>query len=197
MRLVADWREREDPIITLVDFLSKAGPSKAEMEQAIQSFCLKDQEACDVDLNPAAEWSIHQDSFRIIWQWAFDRISEPSVDLFATSANRKARRFCSRFLAKDSLGNAFAFDWSGKQRLYAFPPWSQIPDIVEKIKASKDFSLLLVVKYDRSAPYWPLLTTSPFAKKKRVFCGRDLKLVSSSGKIASPFFDLCAFVFGD
>ena len=71
------------------------------------------------------------------------------IDLFATSDNRRCSLYFSPFREPLSAGtDALLQSWDGLQA-YAFPPWSILPQVLAKLRASKDATLTLI------APYWP------------------------------------------
>ena len=72
----------------------------------------------------------------------------PEIDLFASLLNFQLPKYCSR--NRDAQAwkiDAMSFPWSGL-RLYAFPPFSMIPKVLEKV--ALDVADLALV-----APYWP------------------------------------------
>ena len=91
-----------------------------------------------------SEWTLHRDVF-----WDL-RLQWPAmVDLFATSANHRCSVYFSPFRDPQAVGaDAFLQSWDELQA-YAFPPWSIIPRVLAKLRASRGTFLTLV------APYWP------------------------------------------
>ena len=93
---------------------------------------------------PHTEWSLHPEVFHSI-----SRLWPVQIDLFATSANRQCSVFFSPFRDPMAAGtDAFLQCWDGLQA-YAFPPWSVIPRVLAKLRASPGMELTLI------APYWP------------------------------------------
>ena len=71
------------------------------------------------------------------------------VDLFATSANHRCSVYFSPLRDPQAAGtDVFLQSWDELQA-YAFPPWSIIPRVLAKLRASRGTFLTLV------APYWP------------------------------------------
>ena len=91
-----------------------------------------------------SEWTLHRNVFRDL------RLRWPvMVDLFATSANHRCSVHFSPFRDPQAAGtDAFLQSWESLQT-YAFPPWSIIPQVLAKLRASWGTFLTLV------APYWP------------------------------------------
>lgn len=191
-QLIVDWRERSDPLISLVDRLSKMAPPGTALKTIVRSAILVPQGPPRKELG-TAEWALQRKLFVQLCAWAWGPDVFPEVDLFATEANSQMPSFCSRYYSPKSLGNAFSFPWSGK-RLYAFPPFSQLPDCLEKIRQSSSFSLLLVTKFDRSAPFWPLLLALR-PKRSQEVRKENVVLTSDGTAKGHPPFDLAVFVF--
>ena len=91
-----------------------------------------------------SEWTLHRDVFRDL------RLRWPvMVDLFATSANHRCSVYFSPLRDPQAAGtDEFLQSWDELQA-YAFPPWSIIPRVLVKLRASLGTFLTLV------APYWP------------------------------------------
>ena len=154
--LAVDWRERSDPLISLVDRMSKISPSGNSLQDLINSAILVPQGPPRKELG-TAEWALEKRLFLNLCHWAWGPGVLPEVDLFATEDNAQTARYCSRYYSPNSLGNAFSLSWS-RTRLYAFPPFSQIADCLDKMAQSSRLSLLFVTKFDRAAPFccsWP------------------------------------------
>lgn len=91
------------------------------------------------------EWSLHPDVVQSLWEKWF----QPDLDLFATRFNHKLPKFVSPF--PDPLAHwvdAMTMDWSGK-KLYAFPPFALVNQVVKKFEQSVHCQMILV------APFWP------------------------------------------
>lgn len=192
--LIAEWRERTDGLVSLVDLLSKLEPP---LEKNLKSTILKavfphQGPPRDSKLGKS-EWSLGRDLFNSICDWAWGKGEKPEIDLFATWSNRQVEKFCSRFYSPESLGNAFSLNWDNR-RLYAFPPFSQIPSVVQKLGSASNVSLALVTKFDRSSPAWPLLLAlSP--KKRWEIKSERVSLCSGGAAKSHPPFDLVVLLF--
>ena len=72
----------------------------------------------------------------------------PSVDLFASRINTQLKSFFSyRPDPKSEAVDAFTTDWAGIQ-FYAFPPFSIIPRVIQKIWNDKARGIIII-------PDWP------------------------------------------
>lgn len=90
------------------------------------------------------EWSLD----RSVAEAIFASLHRPEVDLFASPANAKLPRFCSRVPVPGAWAvDALALDWAYVDG-YAFPPFSLVGRVVDKV-ASAPCHVLLV------APFWP------------------------------------------
>lgn len=89
---------------------------------------------------------------------AFEKISNKfgpfSIDLFATDANKKVNKFCSRFPNPNVFRvDAFTVSWA-REKPYAFPPFALILPTLKKLIADKAEGVVLV-------PYWPTQSWYP------------------------------------
>ena len=92
-----------------------------------------------------SEWVLKRSVFRKI---CLVSSPPPEIDLFTSALNFQLPRYCSRCPdARAWRIDALSFSWANL-RLYAFPPLSLLPRILEKI--AQDRADLLLV-----APYWP------------------------------------------
>ena len=71
------------------------------------------------------------------------------IDLFATSDNHRCSIYFSPYRDPLSAGtDALLQSWDGLL-VYAFPPWSILPQVLAKLRVSHRTLLTLI------APYWP------------------------------------------
>lgn len=92
-----------------------------------------------------SEWVLDPGVFRKICQVSSP---PPEIDLFASALNFRLPKYCSRCPDAQAWRiDALSFPWR-YLRLYAFPPFSLLPRILDKV-AQDQADLLLV------APYWP------------------------------------------
>ena len=99
-----------------------------------------------------SEWTLHWDIFQDL------RLRWPvMVDLFATSANHRCSVYFSPFRDPQAAGtDVFLQSWDALQA-YAFPPWSIIPRVLAKLRASRGTFLTLVALYWPQRPWFPEL----------------------------------------
>lgn len=110
--------------------------------------------------NLDTEWSLSLKAFRYL----VSNFGSPEIDLFATFDNKKCNKYVSRFPEAHALvTDAFTISW-GKFFLYAFPPFSIILRVLEKIVQDEALGIL-VVPDAPSQPWYPffrsLLTRDP------------------------------------
>ncbi len=73
---------------------------------------------------------------------------EPEIDLFASRINKQVEKFVSYQPDPDALAvNAFSLDWN-KIKFYAFPPFSCVGKMLNKIYTDKAHGIIIV-------PNWP------------------------------------------
>ena len=92
-----------------------------------------------------SEWTLNPLIFRQICQVI---VPQPEIDLFASTLNFQLPKYCARCRDPQAWRvDALSFPWSGLP-LYAFPPFSILPTVLEKI-AREGADVALV------APFWP------------------------------------------
>ena len=91
------------------------------------------------------EWKLDTTEFRnIIQHFSFSQ----KIDLFASRINKQLEKFVAYRPDPDAIAiDAFTIDWKG-QKFYAFPPFSCINRVVQKIIADQATGILIV-------PDWP------------------------------------------
>ena len=92
-----------------------------------------------------SEWSLHQDAANILFQ----RWRRPLIDLFATRHNTKCLMFVSPVpdeLAMDV--DALSLDYQFLDA-YAYPPHQILLKVLQKLRLSTSYRLIVV------APWWP------------------------------------------
>ena len=104
---------------------------------------LADQ-ASRVNYSSDTEWRLDTSVFQILQ----NSFGDFDIDLFASRLNRQCRKFLSWRPDPDASGiDAFAHSWSGL-RCYAFPPFSVMGKVLQKILQDKANVTLI-------APLWP------------------------------------------
>lgn len=112
-------------------------------ETYIASKCnLADSDSRVISLE--TEWQLGDGFFQIILQ----QFGQPVIDLFASNINAKYRLYISWHRDPGSLAvDAFTTDWS-EHYFYAFPPFSLVLRVLNKVIADKANGIVVV-------PYWP------------------------------------------
>lgn len=101
-------------------------------------------------LRPETEWSLSQKAFHSIKC----KFGEPVIDLFATKMNTKCEMYFSWHWDDKCSGiDAFTHDWS-KYFFYAFPPFSLITRVLQKIRSDLATGIVVVPKWD-TQPWFP------------------------------------------
>ena len=121
------------------------------------------------------EWQLHPDIFKKI-----DKLWGPlQIDLFATRVNTQLRDFISWLPDPEAIStNAFLVPWNNCNS-YAFPPFSIINRVLQKVEAEKA-ELILV------APIWPTQTWYPKILKLCVDYPRKLHVSSNVRLLRLP-----------
>ena len=93
----------------------------------------------------AQKWTLCQEVCQdLLRRWPVN------IDLFATSMNHRLQAYFSLVLDPQALASdAMSQSWDGLQ-VYAFPPLGFIPNVLAKVRQSRNLEVTLV------APYWPL-----------------------------------------
>ena len=94
-------------------------------------------------INPAGEWSLPSAIIRRSEEWFGRR----TIDLFASPESAVCRRYCSIIPHADSLGDAFAHNWS-QERAWLCPPFALLSRVVEQLHRQGGEAVLI-------APHWP------------------------------------------
>ena len=91
-----------------------------------------------------SEWTLCQVCQELFHRWSVN------IDLFTTSMNNRLPAYFSLVVDPQALAtNAMTQCWDGLQA-YAFPPFGFIPNVLAKVRQSRNLEVTLVT------PYWPL-----------------------------------------
>ena len=84
---------------------------------------------------------------------------QPTIDLFASQRHKQLPGYYTADKHdRKALGhNAFAYFWERDKMLYANPPWSLIPQVLEKIRKEHSRVLLITPKWKYAPWYEDLL----------------------------------------
>ncbi|CAM4735368.1 unnamed protein product [Leuciscus chuanchicus] len=94
---------------------------------------------------PTGEWSLHPQTVQLLWK----KFGRAEVDLFASQENAHCLEFFSK--SRDAL----AHEWP-RRPLYAFPPVSLLPQVIERIR-EEGCSVLLAAPFWKNQPWFPVL----------------------------------------
>jgi len=90
------------------------------------------------------EWSLHPELFSQICE----QFGTPTIDMFASRLNAKLDRFVSWLPDLNAFAvDAFSMTWTFHY-LYAFPPFSLLPGVIQKLRMDGASAILVV-------PCWP------------------------------------------
>lgn len=130
-------------------------------------------------INIDTEWEICEPVFTQITKL----LGKPEFDLFASAQNNKCSRYASWKLDPFSeVVDAFTFNWHNI-KFYAFPPFSIIPRVLEKIITDQAKGILIVPNWP-SQPWYPLWSRLVISEK--YFFGPDKFLLYSPFRVCHP-----------
>lgn len=143
--------------------------------------------SCD---NTVADWESRQINIDTEWEISgnvfsqiVDMLGTPEFDLFASAQNYKCSRYASWKLDPYSeVIDAFTFSWKNI-KFYAFPPFSIVSKVLEKIISDKARGIV-VVPYWPSQAWYPLWSSLVISEK--MFFGPDESLLLSPFRTCHP-----------
>ena len=117
-----------------------------------------------------SEWTLHHEVCSRLWSlWGL-----PVVDLFATRENYRIQAFVSPLPDPMAVAtDALTFPWEGLH-VYAFPPYSMIRLVLNRLFLSPGTRMTLVVPFWPSKEWWPDLLTLAIDQPRRLPLRRDL-----------------------
>lgn len=111
------------------------------------------------------EYTLSQAAFRKI----ANSLGMPSVDLFATRANRLVEAYVSRRLEEEAIAtDAFSVDWNQFELPIAHPPIRLIPKVLRYIQNLQTPRLILVMPDWPSLPIYPLVMSKAIARPVKI-----------------------------
>lgn len=140
---------------------------------------IQSSENCQADLASRilpteTEWALCNEMFKIIVK----KFGLPNIDLFASIANRKCRRYISWMTDPESeVVDAFTVSWSNL-KFYAFPPFSLILRALQKI-INDQATGIMVVPLWKAQPWYPLFL--------KLMVGEPLVLGPSNDMLFCPY----------
>ena len=118
---------------------------------------------------------------------------EPSIDLFATNKNKKCISFLSWKPERGAMCiDAFTISWTNFA-FYAFPPFSMVAKVLNKIKIDQAEGLLIVPKWP-GQPWYPLFME--MLVKAPYYMGPYKDLIISSYRKPHPMWSSLILVAG-
>lgn len=140
-------------------------------------------------LKTETEWELHNRAFqKIILEFG-----RPEIDLFASRANKKCKRFISWLRDPESYAvDAFTINWSVFY-FYAFPPFSIILQCLHKIIEDRATGIF-VVPYWTSQPWFPVFNSLLVSKLIYFIPSTDLLL--SFDRTPHPLWEKITLVAG-
>lgn len=106
------------------------------------------------------EWKLCDTAYQTI----IGNLGNPEIDLFANKYNAKCQKYISWFPDPDAYTiDAFTITWLG-MFFYAFPPFSLLNRVMQKIKTEKATGIVVVPMWP-SQPWFPLFTSMVVSEK--------------------------------
>lgn len=138
-------------------------------------------------LEPETEFSLNNSTFKIIK----NNFGKPDIDLFASRSNKKCELYVSWFRDPNSCAiDAFTLDWSN-YFFYAFPPFSMILKVLQKIRDEKATGIVVVPDWP-TQPWYPLFNFMIISKPLRF--GPNFNLLISSNREPHPLWEKLTLV---
>ena len=138
----------------------------------------------------SCEWALDSDCFAQAGQKV--QVT-PDIDLFASRLNYKLKPFVAfKPDPEASAINAFGISWSNYS-FYAFPPFSILPKVLQKIQSDKATGLLVIPKWPTQS-WWPrvmrmLTQYNPYIKRWQLYCGeRKIDPISAPLEVGVNYF---------
>lgn len=131
-------------------------------------------------VNIDTEWELSHEAFEIIVK----KFGYPDIDLFASRINKKCARFFSWHKDPEALGiDAFTISWN-LEYFYAFPPFSLILKVLNKIKTEQACGIVVAPLWTAQPwfPLWKELIVEP----PIIFESNDDLLLSPCRSIQHP-----------
>lgn len=124
--------------------------------------------------NSEIEWELCDKAYRVI----VTNLGEPQIDMFANRCNAKCENYVSWLPDPDAYAiDAFTLKWHNTF-FYAFPPFSLISRMLQKIKREKAIGIVVIPCWP-SQPWYPLFNSMVISRKIILEPRRDLLLSSS------------------
>ena len=100
--------------------------------------------------NDTTEWNINDSIFQEICK----KYGTPTIDLFASRLNFKVQRYCAWEPDPGAVYiDGFMYDWGQEKLCYAFPPFSVIHMVIQKLIQDEAAAILVVPAWHTQAWY--------------------------------------------
>ena len=104
-----------------------------------------DADLASREFNDTTEWGLNKRWFQKLCQ----HYQTPSIDLFASRLNHQVETYCAWQPDPGAIAiDAFTIDWSSFKTIYAFPPFSIVGKVLQKITFDKASGIVVI-------PDWP------------------------------------------
>ena len=124
--------------------------------------------------NDRTEWQLNQNLFKQITKV----YGHPEIDMFAFRINFQMKPYMSWGPDPHAVAvNAFTLDW-GKYFLYAFPPFSVISQVLQKVEQDQAETILVV-------PQWP--TQAWYPKLLKLLIANPILVPPDNNNLRLPF----------
>lgn len=136
------------------------------------------------------EWEINRNQFQKI----LDRFGKPEIDLFASRNNNKCEKFVSWQRDPEAFAiDAFTLNWRSFY-FYAFPPFSIILRVLQKIITEKAQGIVVVPIWN-TQPWFPVFTS--LLIEEPLILKPDKFLLSSPSRLPHPLWQNLSLAVGN
>jgi len=124
------------------------------------------------DLTHASEWTLSNQEFHRIVNWS--KLLPPSVDLMATSVNRKVDTFISPYPHPEALAvDALSTSWELPGTLWLYPPTALMTKVISKIRETNSITLILIAPDQPTRAWYPDLLSLTHRRTREVGRRKD------------------------
>lgn len=129
------------------------------------------------NINMDAEWMLNPELFKESLKILN---CKPTVDLFASRLNTQLKDYVSFFPDPFALAiDCFRMDWSRIALFHAFPPFSMICRVLQKVKRDLAEGILVVPDW-QNQPWFPVLAESLIARPVKIAARQNLLIMPNN-----------------